>query len=178
MPGAPRPWGMDLNSLIRDVPDFPKPGIVFKDITPLLADPSALAQAIAALAEPWSGRGITHVLGIESRGFILAPAVALEIGAGFVPARKPGKLPWTAVRQSYGLEYGTDAIEMHIDAVKPGDRVLIVDDVLATGGTAGAALALVRRQGATAVGCAFLVELGFLGGRGRLDLPVQAVLRF
>ncbi|MBN8526822.1 MAG: adenine phosphoribosyltransferase [Planctomycetes bacterium] len=169
---------MDLAALIRDVPDFPKPGIVFKDITPLLGDPSALAQAIAGLAAPWSGRGITKVMGIESRGFILAPSVALELGAGFIPARKPGKLPWTAVRQAYGLEYGTDAIEVHIDAVGPADRVLIIDDVLATGGTAGAALALCKRQGATVVGCGFLVELGFLGGRAKLDVPVQAVLRY
>lgn len=169
---------MDLSSLIRDVPDFPKPGITFKDITPMLGDPSALAQAIAELAAPWSGRGITKVMGIESRGFILAPSVALEIGAGFVPARKPGKLPWTAVRQAYGLEYGTDAIEVHIDAIGPNDRVLIIDDVLATGGTAGAALTICKRQGATVVGCGFLVELGFLNGRSKLDVPVQAVLRY
>ncbi|HAT11530.1 MAG TPA: adenine phosphoribosyltransferase [Planctomycetes bacterium] len=169
---------MELADLIRDVPDFPKPGITFKDITPLLADPSALAQIIAELAAPWSGKGVTKVVGIEARGFILAPAVALEIGAGFVPARKPGKLPWTAIRQSYGLEYGTDAIEMHIDAVRPGDRVLIIDDVLATGGTAGAAQTLVKRQGATLVGCAFLVELGFLNGRSKIEVPVSSVLRY
>ncbi len=169
---------MDLSTLIRDVPDFPKPGIVFKDITPALRDPSALAQAIAELSAPWSGRGITAVVGIEARGFIFAPAVALELGAGFVPARKPGKLPWTAVRQAYGLEYGTDAIEMHIDAVRPGDRILMIDDVLATGGTANAAVTLIRRQGATVVGCGFLVELGFLNGRQKLDVPVQAVLKY
>lgn len=169
---------MDLASLIRDVPDFPKPGITFKDITPMLGDPSALAQAIAEMAAPWSGKGITKVLGVESRGFILAPSIALEIGAGFVPARKPGKLPWTAVRQAYGLEYGTDAIEVHIDAIGPADRVLIIDDVLATGGTAGAALTLCRRQGANVVGCGFLVELSFLSGRSKLDVPVQAVLRY
>jgi adenine phosphoribosyltransferase len=169
---------MDLASLIRDVPDFPKSGITFKDITPMLGDPSALAQSIAELAAPWSGRGITKVMGIESRGFILAPSVALEIGAGFVPARKPGKLPWTAIKQAYGLEYGTDAIEVHIDAIGPADRVLIIDDVLATGGTAGAALTLCRRQGANVVGCGFLVELGFLAGRSRLDVQVQAVLRY
>ncbi len=169
---------MDLAKLIRDVPDFPKPGITFKDITPALRDPSALAQAIAELAAPWSGRGITAVVGIEARGFIFAPAVALELGAGFVPARKPGKLPWTAVRQPYGLEYGTDAIEMHIDAVKPGDRILVIDDVLATGGTASAAITLIRRQGATVVGCGFLVELGFLNGRQKLDVPVQSILSF
>ncbi len=169
---------MDLASLIRDVPDFPKPGIAFKDITPALRDPSALAQAIIELSAPWSGRGITMVLGIEARGFIFAPAVALELGAGFVPARKPGKLPWTVVRQAYGLEYGHDAIELHIDAVGPGDRVLVIDDVLATGGTAAAAVALIRRQGATVVGCGFLIELGFLGGRAKLDVPVAAVLTY
>jgi len=178
-PGHPLdPPSMELADLIRDVPDFPKPGITFKDITPLLGDPSALAQIIAELAAPWSGKGVTKVVGIEARGFILAPAVALEIGAGFVPARKPGKLPWTAIRQSYGLEYGTDAIEMHIDAVRPGDRVLIIDDVLATGGTAGAAQTLVKRQGATLVGCAFLVELGFLNGRSKIEVPVSSVLRY
>lgn len=169
---------MDLAQLIRDVPDFPKPGIVFKDITPLLGDAPALAQAIAELAGSWAGRGITKVMGIESRGFILAPAVALELGAGFVPARKPGKLPWKAIRESYGLEYGTDAIEIHQDSFAAGDKVLIVDDVLATGGTATAAIRLARRQGAAVVGCAFLVELSFLGGRQRLDVPIGSVLRY
>ena len=169
---------MDLASLIRDVPDFPKPGIMFKDITPMLRDPSALAQVIAELAAPWTGRGITAVVGIEARGFILAPSVALELGVGFVPARKPGKLPWTAVRQSYGLEYGTDAIEMHIDALRPGDRVLIIDDVLATGGTANAAVTLCKRQGSEVVGCGFLVELGMLEGRAKLTVPVASVLRY
>jgi adenine phosphoribosyltransferase len=169
---------MDLACHIRDVPDFPKPGIMFKDITPLLGDASSLAQVISLLAKPYEGQGITHVVGIEARGFILAPAVALELGAGFVPARKPGKLPWKAQRQEYGLEYGKDCIEMHNDSVVPGNRVLIVDDVLATGGTAGAAVALVRRMGATVHACAFLIELGFLDGRKRLDVPVSCVLRY
>jgi len=169
---------IDLDSLIRNVPDFPKPGIVFKDITPLLGHPEALAAALVALATPWLGKGITKVVGIESRGFILAPSVAVALGAGFVPVRKPGKLPWNAVRESYGLEYGKDTIEMHIDAVGPADRVLIVDDVLATGGTAGAAIALTTRQGAVVVGCAFLVELGFLGGGAKLGLPVSRVLLY
>jgi adenine phosphoribosyltransferase len=168
---------MDLASLLRDVPDFPKPGIVFKDITPLLRDASALAQAAAELASPWSGRGITAVAGIEARGFILAPLVALELGVGFVPMRKPGKLPWTAIRHAYGLEYGTDAIEMHIDAVGPSDRVLIVDDVLATGGTAAAAATLIRRQGSAIAGHAFLVELSALGGRAKLDGSISSVVR-
>ena len=169
---------IDLDSLIRNVPDFPKPGIVFKDITPLLGHPEALAHALIALATPWLGQGITKVVGIESRGFILAPSVAVALGAGFVPVRKPGKLPWNAVRESYGLEYGKDTIEMHLDAVGPADRVLIVDDVLATGGTAAAAIALATRQGAVVVGCAFLVELGFLGGSAKLGLPVTRVLGY
>jgi adenine phosphoribosyltransferase len=167
-----------LAALIRDVPDFPKPGITFKDITPLLAEPAALAESVAALAEPWRGRGVTRVVGIESRGFILAPAVALALGAGFVPARKPGKLPWHALSQGYGLEYGRDTLEMHQDSLRPGDRVLLVDDVLATGGTLGAALALTRRLGAEALGAAVLIELAFLGGTGRLGLPVTSVLRY
>lgn len=168
----------DLLRLVRDVPDFPKPGIVFKDITPVLGDPAGLATAIDLLTAPWRGQGITRVAGIESRGFILAPAVALALGAGFVPLRKPGKLPWKAHRQDYALEYGTDALEIHTDAVGPADRVLVVDDVLATGGTAQAACALVARLGATVVGSGFLVELTGLGGRQRLTGPVHSVLRW
>ena len=167
-----------LIPLIRDVPDFPKPGIMFKDITPLLGDPKALQEVIALLAAPYAGLGITKVVGIESRGFIFAPPVALAIGAGFVPLRKPGKLPWKAISQSYGLEYGKDVIEIHEDSVGPGDRVLIVDDVLATGGTAGAAAALVSRLGADVFGCAFLIDLSFLGGAARLPCPVTSVLRY
>lgn len=167
-----------LIPLIRDVPDFPKAGIIFKDITPLLGDPAALKEVIALLAAPWAGKGITKVVGIESRGFIFAPPVAMAIGAGFVPLRKPGKLPWKAIKESYGLEYGKDVIEIHEDSVGPGDRVLIVDDVLATGGTAGAAYNLVTRLGATAVGCAFLIDLSFLGGAAKLPCPVTSVLRY
>ncbi|MEK7415664.1 MAG: adenine phosphoribosyltransferase [Planctomycetota bacterium] len=169
---------MDLAKLIRDVPDFPKPGIVFKDITPLLGDPSALAQVIAELAQPYSASGISKVMAIEARGFILGPAVALELGAGFVPARKPGKLPWKSISESYGLEYGKDTIEIHNDSFGFGDRVLVIDDVLATGGTASAAVRLVQRQGATVVACAFLVELGFLNGRQKLEVPVSSVLKY
>ncbi len=169
---------MDLRSLIRDVPDFPKPGIMFKDITPLLGQHAALEQVIAELARPWVGQGITKVVGIESRGFIVAPGVALALGAGFVPVRKPGKLPWKSRKQSYGLEYGKDTVEIHDDALSPDDRVLIVDDVLATGGTAGAALILARGLGATVVGCAFVIELAFLNGATALGLPVTAVLRY
>jgi adenine phosphoribosyltransferase len=165
---------MDLRSRIRDVPDFPKPGILFKDITPLLGDPTSLAEAVALVTAPHRADGITKVVGIESRGFILAAPVALALGAGFVPVRKPGKLPWKARKRAYGLEYGSDALELHEDAVGPGDRVLVVDDVLATGGTLGAAVALVREAGATAVAAAVLIELAFLGGRARLDLPVSA----
>ncbi len=169
---------MDLKHLIRDVPDFPKPGIVFKDITPLLGDPKALKDVIHRLAKPYVGKHVTKVVGIESRGFILAPGVAMELGAGFVPVRKPGKLPWKAIRQSYGLEYGADTIEIHEDSVGRHDKVLIVDDVLATGGTAGAALTLVRKLGAQVVGCAFLIDLTFLGGGKKLDVPVTSVLAY
>lgn len=169
---------MDLTRLIRDVPDFPKPGITFKDITPLLADARAFAACVAAMGAAAAGKGVTKVVGIESRGFILAPPVALALGVGFVPVRKPGKLPWKARRQSYQLEYGSDAIEIHEDALTAADQVLVVDDVLATGGTAAAAVALVRGSGATVVAASFLIELGFLGGAKRLDCPVHAVLRY
>lgn len=167
-----------LTSLIRDVNDFPKPGIVFKDITPLLGNHAALTESIALLAAPYAGKGITKVVGIESRGFILAPSVAMAIGAGFVPVRKPGKLPWKAISQGYGLEYGKDTIEIHEDSVGPDDLVLIVDDVLATGGTAGAAITLVNKLGATVHSCAFLIDLAFLGGAAKLSCPVTSVLRY
>lgn len=166
----------DLERLIRDVPDFPEPGIVFKDITPLLADAEALQQALERMAAGAGSDGVTKVAGIESRGFILAPSVADRIGAGFIPIRKPGKLPWRTVRRDYELEYGSDAVEMHADAVGPNDRVLVVDDVLATGGTAAAAVELIRSVGAVAVGLVVLLELGFLAGRARLDVPVRAVI--
>ena len=169
---------MDLRPLIRDVPDFPKPGIVFKDITPLLGDPKALAYAIAVIVDAHRGKGITKVVGIESRGFIITPPVALELGAGFVPMRKPGKLPWKAIREAYSLEYGKDSIEVHEDSIGPGDRVLMVDDVLATGGTMAAALRLARRVGANVIGSAFLIDLAFLDGAQRLDIPVFSVLRY
>jgi len=166
-----------LEGLIRDVPDFPKPGIVFKDITPLLGHPEGLPTACALLARPYLGRGITHVAGMESRGFIFGTPVAALLGAGFVPIRKPGKLPWRTRREEYSLEYGTDALEVHEDAVRAGDRVLIVDDLLATGGTAAAAIRLVQSLGAEVVGVAFVVELGFLSGRARLDqVPATSLL--
>jgi adenine phosphoribosyltransferase len=169
---------MDLRTLIRDVPDFPKKGIIFKDITPLLGHAAALEQAIDAIASAHQGKGITKVVGIESRGFIIAPAVALRLKAGFVPIRKPGKLPWKALSESYGLEYGTDTIQIHEDSLLTTDRVLLVDDVLATGGTMLAAIKLVNRVGASIVGTAFLIDLAFLGGGAKLNQPIHSVLRY
>jgi adenine phosphoribosyltransferase len=157
-----------LNALIRDVPDFPKPGIVFKDITPLLGNHAALKECIDLLALPYGGMGITKVIGIESRGFILAPGVAIAIGAGFVPVRKPGKLPFKSIAEDYRLEYGTATLELHADAARPGDRVLLIDDLIATGGTMGAAKHLLERLGATVVEGAAIVDLPELGGSRRL----------
>jgi len=159
---------MDLKAKIRHVPDFPKAGILFYDITTLLQDAEGFHAATDSLSMPFKDRGIDVVVGIESRGFILGAAVADRIGAGFSPIRKPGKLPSTCVRATYSLEYGTDTLEMHEDAVRPGQRVLIVDDLLATGGTARAALDLVRGVGGTVHGLAFLIELVALNGRGKL----------
>jgi adenine phosphoribosyltransferase len=153
---------------IRDVPDFPKKGIVFKDITPVLLDASLFRDATEAMAAPFVGDAISHVVAIESRGFILGAPVAQSLGAGFVPFRKPGKLPHLVERIEYALEYGVDALECHRDALRGGQRVLVVDDVLATGGTAAAACALVESLGATVQGCSFLVELSFLVGRQKL----------
>ena len=164
--------------LIRDVPDFPKKGIIFKDITPLLADGAAFKEVIAAFAALCRGRGITKVAGIESRGFIFAGALACELGAGFIPIRKPGKLPCDTVCETFTLEYGAGKIEMHKDALAPADKVVLVDDVLATGGTMKAAIYLVRKLGAQLDGCLFLTELGFLNGRARLDADVKTLLKF
>ena len=157
-----------LKSRIREVPDFPKPGINFYDITTLLRDPGGFRTAIESLSAPFAGAGIDIVVGIESRGFILGGAVADRLGAGFCPIRKPGKLPAATRRESFSLEYGTDAIEIHTDAIHPGQRVLVVDDVLATGGTAKAAASLVKGLGGTLHGLAFLIELDFLSGREKL----------
>lgn len=157
-----------LKGFIRDVPDFPKAGIVFKDITPLLRSSRAFDDTVELLAEPFRTSGITHVAAIESRGFIFGSCVARILGAGFVPVRKPGKLPWTTHRHEYELEYGKDVLEIHRDAVRPGDRVLVVDDVLATGGTLAAASALVRTLEADLAGMATVIELGFLEGRRKL----------
>jgi adenine phosphoribosyltransferase len=158
---------LDLKRYIRDIPDFPKPGIVFKDITPLLADATAFRAAVDAMIEPYRGR-VDMVLGIESRGFIVGAAAAYALGTGIAVVRKPGKLPYRTHKASYDLEYGTDALEIHHDAIGNGHRVLLVDDLLATGGTAGAAIELVERCGGQVVACAFLIELSFLGGRARL----------
>ncbi|HJU84231.1 MAG TPA: adenine phosphoribosyltransferase [Holophagaceae bacterium] len=170
---------MNLHAFVREVPDFPKAGIRYRDITPLLADPQAFQIALEAMASPVGALQATHVLGIESRGFIFGAALAQRLGLGFVPARKPGKLPREALRQAYGLEYGTDALEIHRDAFKAGDRVLIVDDVLATGGTAAAARTLVDQTGAQAVALTLFIELADLPGREKLiGLPVFSVLRY
>ncbi|MBL8725550.1 MAG: adenine phosphoribosyltransferase [Planctomycetes bacterium] len=158
---------MDLARYLRDVPDFPKPGILFKDITPLLAAPEALQAAIERLAALPVGK-VDKVAAIESRGFLFGVPLALRLGVGFVPVRKPGKLPWKTNRVEYVLEYGTDAVEIHQDAVQKGERILLVDDLLATGGTMGAACQLVESCGGVVAGCAFVVELGFLPGRQRL----------
>jgi adenine phosphoribosyltransferase len=157
-----------LRSRIRDIPDYPKPGILFKDITPLLLDPAALDQAVGELGEWARPRQVDFVVAAEARGFILGGALARELGAGFVPARKPGKLPHEVVAAEYILEYGVDALEMHADALAHGARVLVHDDLLATGGTARALCDLVVNRGAQVVGCAFVVELSFLAGRERL----------
>jgi adenine phosphoribosyltransferase len=159
---------MDLRAFVRDIPDFPSPGIVFRDITPLLLDPTALDAAVAGLAARVTGDQIDFVVAAEARGFILGAALARELGAGFVPARKPGKLPGDTITAQYTLEYGIDALEVHADALAHGARVLVHDDLLATGGTAGALCDLVGDLGAQIAGCAFLVELCFLGGRARL----------
>ncbi len=154
---------------LRDVPDFPKAGIVFKDITPVLGNAALLRDVIAAMAAPWLGQAITHVVGIESRGFIFGVPVALALGAGFIPIRKPGKLPWRTLSEEYALEYGTDRLEVHVDACPAASRVLLVDDVLATGGTAGAACELIGRLGGDVVGCSFLLAIVGLKGRARLE---------
>jgi adenine phosphoribosyltransferase len=168
---------LDLRPFIRDVPDFPKPGIVFKDITPLLRSAQALDAAIDRLARPYAGAGITQVAAMESRGFIFGSSVARQLGAGFIPIRKPGKLPWTKRRHEYILEYGTDVLEIHDDALCAEDRVLIVDDVLATGGTAAAAVQLVYDCGAELIGAAFVIELTFLEGRKKLgNVAVESVI--
>ena len=166
-----------MQRLIRDVPDFPKKGIIFKDITPLLRDPTGLKHAVDLLVTPFRDVGVTAVVGMESRGFIFGVPVAEKLGVGFVPVRKPGKLPAAVVREEYALEYGTDSLEMHKDAVNSADRVLVVDDLLATGGTAAATVNLIRQVGAEVIGLGFVIELGFLAGREKLaGLDVKSLI--
>jgi adenine phosphoribosyltransferase len=168
-----------LKTLIRDIPDFPKQGVMFRDITPLLSDPSGLALSIELLANPFRGRNIDLVIGAESRGFIFGTAVACCLSAGFGIVRKPGKLPFRSVSMSYELEYGQSILEMHEDAIRPGQRVLICDDVLATGGTMKACCDIVKQLGGEIVGVAVLIELMFLGGRKKIEpIPVHSVLRY
>ncbi|MEY2432995.1 MAG: adenine phosphoribosyltransferase [Acidimicrobiaceae bacterium] len=159
----------ELRDCVRDIPDFPKPGIVYKDITPLLSNTDAFRSTIDLIADHFEGEQVDRVLGVEARGFIIAAPVAYRFGAAFVPVRKAGKLPWEIERVEYELEYGTDLLEIHRDAVEPGDRVVIVDDVLATGGTAAATVRLVEKLGGSVIGLAFVIELGFLEGRKKLD---------
>ena len=158
----------DLKRYIRDVPDYPQKGIFFRDITPLLGDKKIFREVVELMSKAWAADPPELVAGIEARGFIPGAAIAVKLGAGFVPIRKTGKLPWTTVVESYDLEYGTDQLEVHSDAVQPGQKVLIVDDVLATGGTASAAVRLMRKLGADVVGVQVLIELGYLDGRERL----------
>lgn len=172
---------MDLSLLersIRTIPDYPKPGILFRDITTLLGDGAAFGLAVRALAEPWKSKPVKKVAGLEARGFILGGAVAAALGCGFVPIRKRGKLPHLTHRQSYELEYGTDELEMHVDAVHEGERVLLVDDLIATGGTASAALTLLRHAKADVVGASFVIDLPELGGAKKLGVPVHALVAF
>ena len=168
-----------FRGLVRDIPDFPEPGVVFKDITPLLGDARAFNAALDELAAPFVGLGISSVVGIEARGFIFGAPLANRLDAGFVPVRKPGKLPWRVTTQEYSLEYGTDALEAHEDAFNAGDKVLIVDDVLATGGTARATVDLVNGLGAGVAGLAVFIELGFLNGRSKLEgVQVHSVVHY
>lgn len=170
---------LDLKSLIRDIPDFPKPGILFRDISPLLASPDGFRHAIGRLCDPFRGEAIDIIVGAEARGFIFGPPMAMELGIGFAPVRKPGKLPGETHLISYALEYGEDSLEIHSDGVQCDQRVLIVDDLLATGGTVDACCRLVERIGAKVVGCAFLIELKALGGADRLgDRRIHRVIEY
>jgi len=167
-----------LKRLIRDIPDFPKPGINFKDLTPMLRDPAGFAQAVDLVAARYIGQKIDVVVGVEARGFVIGAALAYRLGAGVILIRKPGKLPYKTHRTIYELEYGTDTLEIHQDAIVPGQRVVIADDLLATGGTVNAAIKLVEQQGGSIVECAFLVELLFLKGREKVGHPVFSLLQF
>jgi adenine phosphoribosyltransferase len=169
---------MDYKKIIRDVPDYPKPGILFKDITTLWKDPAAFKDSIEELSRRYVGMGIKKVLGAESRGFIVGAVAAYILGVGFVPVRKKGKLPAPVISEKYALEYGEAEIEIHQDAIEKGEKVLIVDDLLATGGTCGAIIKLVEKLGGEVAGAAFLVELEFLKGRGNIDVPVFSLIKF
>lgn len=169
-----------LRTAVRDVPDFPKPGILFKDITPVLADARLMSLAIDGMLEFFAGQQVDKVVGIDARGFIFGAMMAQRLGAGFVPVRKKGKLPWKTRGLDYSLEYGTNSVEMHLDAIAPGERVVLADDLLATGGTADAALQLIRASGAVLLGSVFFIELGFLEGRQKLvhSGPIHSLLTF
>lgn len=168
-----------LKTKIRDIPDFPKPGIIFKDITPLVQDPAMLRFAIQKLSEPYIGSNITAVAGMEARGFIFGSLVAWQLNVGFIPLRKPGKLPYDVQSVDYALEYGTASLQAHIDAVKPGDRILLIDDLLATGGTAEASCELIEKLGGKVVACAFVIELLALNGRHKLaDYPIHSLITY
>lgn len=172
---------LDLKSLVRTVPDYPTPGIMFRDVTTLLKDASGFKSCVERLAEPFETAGVEAVIGIEARGFILGGAVADRLGTGFVPFRKKGKLPWSTVEQEYQLEYGTDTIEVHEDGINAGERILIVDDLIATGGTAEAAVRLIGRMGGIAVGAAFVIDLPELGGAGKIrqmGVPCHSLIAF
>ncbi len=170
---------MELKDYIRSIPDFPKKGIIFRDITTLLKEPLAFKRACDLLTEPFIGRGVTKVIGIESRGFIFSSVVAINLSAGLVPVRKPGKLPWKTIRKTYLLEYGEDSLEIHIDSIQKGDRVVLIDDLIATGGTAKAALELVENLGGEIVGAGFLIELSFLKGREMLkNYEVHTIIKY
>lgn len=172
---------MDLKSKIRTLPDYPKPGIMFRDVTTLFADAEAFAEAIDQLAAPFGGQNVSKVAGIEARGFIIGGAIAEKLGAGFVPLRKPGKLPFKTYSESYELEYGTDELHIHADVIEPGETVLLVDDLIATGGTALAGLSLLRRVGAMVVGTAFIIDLPELGGATKLsaeNVSVHSLIAF
>ena len=170
---------VDLKALIRSISDFPRKGIVFRDITTLLKDPAGLAEAVNAMAAPFALEGVEQVVGAESRGFILGSPIAIKLGAGFVPVRKPGKLPADKLAETYQLEYGTDSIEIHLDAIRPGAKVLLVDDLLATGGTMEACARLVEKLGGRIVGISFLIELSFLNGRSKLTrYPVYSLINY
>ncbi len=172
---------MNLKDMIRTIPDFPKPGIMFRDITTLMTNPEGFAYAVKALAAPYRTLGIDNVAGIEARGFVFGAAVAIELGAGFVPIRKKGKLPFDTYTQDYELEYGTDTLEIHADTVRGQERVLLIDDLIATGGTAEASVTLLRKAGANVMGAAFVIDLPELGGLGRITamgIPVTALVAF